>query len=54
VRHDTRLLIAALNRLPAAGTPTDPDPNETLRRLLDEIDPAGADRGTQDFPPRFA
>jgi hypothetical protein len=41
VRHDNRLLIAALNRLPPM--PADPDPGGTLRRLLDRIDPGGAD-----------
>lgn len=55
IRHDNRLLVAALNRLPPDST-NDPDPNETLRRLLDEIDPAGAERPqtSNDFPPRFA
>ena len=55
VRHDNRLLIAAINRFPAAPT-HDPDPGETLRRLLDEIDPDGAERprDLNDFPPRFA
>ena len=53
VRHDNRLLIAALNRLPP-DTTCDPDPNATLRRLLDEIDPAGAERNANGFPPRFA
>ena len=55
IRHDNRLLIAALNRLPPE-TDSDPDPAETLRRLLDEIDPGGAERpqDSNDFPPRFA
>ena len=55
VRHDNRLLIAALNRLPSETT-YDPDPNETLRRLLDEIDPAGAERPLDSigFSPRLA
>ena len=54
VRHDNRLVIAALNRLPPV--PHDPDPAGTLRRLLDEIDPEGAERprDSNDFPPRFA
>jgi hypothetical protein len=54
VRHDNRLLIAALNRLPPAAA--DPDPAGTLRRLLDEIDPGGSEResNSNDFPPRFA
>jgi len=54
VRHDNRLLIAALNQLPLAVP--DPDPAEALRRLLDEIDPGGAERArnSNDFPPRFA
>lgn len=42
VRHDNRLLIAALGRLPP-DMAHDPNPNETLRRLLDEIDPGGAE-----------
>ncbi|MEA3065604.1 MAG: hypothetical protein QOJ27_2056 [Sphingomonadales bacterium] len=55
VRHDNRLLIAALNRLPPPAA-ADPDPAGTLRRLLDEIDPGGAEppRESNDFPPRFA
>jgi hypothetical protein len=55
VRHDNRLLIAALNRLPPQPD-FDPDPVGTLNRLLDEIDPAGAEppRRTNDFPPAFA
>jgi hypothetical protein len=54
VRHDNRLIIAALNRLPPVAA--DPDPAGTLRRLLDEIDPAGSGlRGdSNDFSPRFA
>jgi hypothetical protein len=42
-------------RLPTEG-PHDPDPAGTLRRLLDEIDPGGAERpsDSNDFPPRFA
>lgn len=53
--HDNRLLIAAMNRLPPLPA-ADPDPAGTLRRLLDEIDPEGAEppRETNDFPPRFA
>lgn len=56
VRHDNRLLIAALNRFQAASVPFDPDPAGTLRRLLDEIDPGGGGcaRNSKDFPPRFA
>ncbi|HEX8513943.1 MAG TPA: hypothetical protein VF688_12665 [Allosphingosinicella sp.] len=54
VRHDNRLIIAALNRLPPMAA--DPDLTGTLRRLLDEIDPGGS--GTRgdpnDFSPRFA
>jgi hypothetical protein len=46
VRHDNRLLIAALNRFPP-DTAYDPDPGATLRRLLDEIDPAGAETSTE-------
>ena len=55
VRFDNRLLIAAMNRLPPLPA-DDPDPVATLNRLLDEIDPAGAEppRKTNDFPPRFA
>lgn len=55
VRHDNRLLIAALNRFPSEPS-NDPDPAGTLRRLLDEIDPEGAERpgDPKDFPPRFA
>ena len=55
IRHDNRLLIAALNRLPPEPE-VDPDPVGTLNRLLDEIDPAGAEppRKTNDFPSRFA
>jgi hypothetical protein len=55
VRHDNRLLIAALNRFPAQ-TANDADPTGTLRRLLDEIDPEGAEspQDSKDFPPRFA
>jgi hypothetical protein len=55
VRFDNRLLIAAMSRLPPLPA-DDPDPGETLRRLLDEIDPGGAEppRKTNDFPPRFA
>ncbi|MEA3051584.1 MAG: hypothetical protein QOG72_487 [Sphingomonadales bacterium] len=54
VRHDNRLLIAALRGMPVPAA--DPDPAETLRRLLDEIDPDGAERSrkSNDFPPRFA
>jgi hypothetical protein len=54
VRHDNRLLTAALNRLSPVAP--DPDPAGTLRRLLDEIDPGGAGhaRNSNDFPPRFA
>jgi len=54
VRHDNRLLMAALNRFPVDSA-RDPDPGETLRRLLDEIDPEGArPPDSNDFPPRFA
>ena len=55
VRHDNRLLIAALNRFPSDSA-HDPDPAGTLRRLLDEIDPDGAERprDSNGFPPRFA
>ncbi|HET9638577.1 MAG TPA: hypothetical protein VFP12_05155 [Allosphingosinicella sp.] len=54
VRHDNRLLMAALNLL--APVAPDPDPAGTLRRLLDEIDPGGGGhaRNSNDFPPRFA
>lgn len=54
VRHDNRLIIAALNRMPPA--PADPDPAATLRSLIDSIDPGGSarDRDSNDFPPRFA
>jgi hypothetical protein len=41
VRHDNRLLIAALRGVPPSPA-SDEDPNETLRRLLDEIHPEGA------------
>jgi hypothetical protein len=55
VRYDNRLLFAALNRFPA-DMAHDPDPAGTLRRPLDEIDLAGAERprGSNDFPPRLA
>ncbi len=55
VRHDNRLLLAALKRLPPE-THVDPDPVGTLNRLLDEIDPGGAEppRKSNDFPLRFA
>lgn len=55
VRYDNRLLIAALKRLPPEAAP-EGDPNETLRRLLDEIDPGGAERplDSNGFPPRSA
>ena len=54
VRHDNRLIMAALNRLPVAAA--DPDPGETLRRLLDEIDPGGGEppHASNGFSPRFA
>ena len=54
VRHDNRLLMAALNRLPTAAA--DPDPGETLRRLLGEIDPGGGEPSpySNAFSPRFA
>ena len=55
VRHDNRLIIAALNRMPPA--PADPDPAATLRSLIDRIDPGGGsavDRDSNGFPPRFA
>lgn len=53
-RHDNRLIIAALNRMPRIAA--DPDPAGTMRRLLDRIDPGGSEpRGdSNDFPPRFA
>jgi hypothetical protein len=55
VRHDNRLLIAALNRLPQPAMSLE-EAGDTLRRLLDEIDPAGAEppQKSNDFPPRFA
>jgi len=54
VRHDNRLLLAALNRCPPVAN--DPNPAETLRRLLDAIDPEGGEptRNSNDFPRRFA
>lgn len=53
VRHDNRLLIAALNRLPPLAA--DPDPARTLRHLLDRIDPQGSDHfNANDFSPRSA
>ena len=55
VHHDNRLLIAAMNRLPPEPN-FDPDPVGTLNRLLDEIDPAGAEppQKTNGFSSRFA
>lgn len=55
IRHDNRLLIVAFKRLPPEAE-FDPDPIGTLNRLLDEIDPDGAEppRKTNDFPSRFA
>lgn len=53
VRHDNRLLIAAMKALPA---PAGPPPSAAedialLDRLLDEIDPAGRARAAaKDFP----
>lgn len=44
VRHDNRLLIAALRRLPAYGPEIS---NQAFHRLLDEIDPAGAGRSSE-------
>jgi hypothetical protein len=56
VRHDNRLIIAALRGLVPEPARAEEDLNATFRRLLDEIDPQGAARSAaaNDFLPRTA